>query len=159
MILFHGSILEIRQPDVAHSKENLDFGKGFYLTTHLEQARRWARRKALRTGGKAIVNRYELEDDLSDYKELRFFSEDEDWVKFVCACRRGGKDYEKYDLIIGGVADDKVFAAVDMYFRGIWDIDRTISELKFYKANDQICLVSQELIDQKLHFVVSEEVT
>ena len=32
MIVYHGSTIEVRHPDVNHSYRNLDFGKGFYET-------------------------------------------------------------------------------------------------------------------------------
>mgnify|MGYP002508638453 CR=1 FL=1 len=38
MILYHGSFLEISQPDLVHSRPNLDFGRGFYVTPLYEQA-------------------------------------------------------------------------------------------------------------------------
>ena len=40
-------------------------------------------------------------------------------LDFVCRCRDGEKDYQKYDLIFGKVANDKVFRVVDMYHTGI----------------------------------------
>lgn len=47
MTVYHGGILEIRNPDVTHSKKYLDFGKGFYVTSFPKQAERWAVRKAM----------------------------------------------------------------------------------------------------------------
>ncbi len=38
MILYHGSFLEISQPDLVHSRPNLDFGRGFYVTPMYAQA-------------------------------------------------------------------------------------------------------------------------
>lgn len=38
MIVYHASPFIIEKPDVNHSRENLDFGKGFYLTTLHDQA-------------------------------------------------------------------------------------------------------------------------
>ncbi|MBR3980337.1 MAG: DUF3990 domain-containing protein [Bacteroidales bacterium] len=32
MILYHTSTIEIRKPDILHSRSRLDFGIGFYLT-------------------------------------------------------------------------------------------------------------------------------
>ena len=43
MIVYHGSLDIIKQPDVLHSFTPLDFGRGFYVTTVREQAERWAR--------------------------------------------------------------------------------------------------------------------
>lgn len=41
MIVYHGSIEIIKNPDVVHSKKFLDFGQGFYLTTFESQAKKW----------------------------------------------------------------------------------------------------------------------
>ena len=35
MIVFHGSTLEIKTPDIMHSKGNLDFGVGFHVSETL----------------------------------------------------------------------------------------------------------------------------
>ncbi len=65
MIVYHGSTEIIKSPDILHSKKYLDFGEGFYLTTYEEQARKWAVRKAMRQEKTAIVNVYEMSDDLA----------------------------------------------------------------------------------------------
>ncbi len=155
MIVYHGSTLEITAPNVSFSKNYLDFGKGFYVTTFREQAEKWALRKALRQRTNAIVNVYEMNENLSNYKVLAFDKENEEWLDFVCACR-GGKDiYKNYDIIMGNVANDDVFKTIEMYFRGHWDKERTLKELRYYKLNDQICFINQNVLDEVLCFVKS----
>ncbi|MBR4690412.1 MAG: DUF3990 domain-containing protein [Bacteroidales bacterium] len=44
MILYHTSTIEIRKPDILHSRSRLDFGIGFYLTPVKEQAVRYGER-------------------------------------------------------------------------------------------------------------------
>lgn len=44
MILYHGSYLEISRPDLVHSRANVDFGPGFYVTPLYEQAVKWVGR-------------------------------------------------------------------------------------------------------------------
>lgn len=39
MMLYHGSYLAVVKPDIAHSRVNVDFGRGFYTTPLLEQVR------------------------------------------------------------------------------------------------------------------------
>jgi len=158
MRVYHGSSLEVQNPLTSLSKRSLDFGCGFYVTTFKSQAESWALRKAIRSNALAIVNIYELDEELSEYRKKEFLENNEEWVEFVCSCRRGGSEYQKYDLIIGGVANDKVYRVVDMYFRGIWDMERTLSEMSFYEHNDQICLINQELVDKHLTFIESYEV-
>ena len=48
MIVYHGSTEIIKNPDVVHSKKYLDFGRGFYITTFENQAKKWAVRKGMR---------------------------------------------------------------------------------------------------------------
>ena len=157
MIVYHGTTAEIENPDVNHSKRYLDFGKGFYLTSFEEQAKKWAMRKGLRQEKKAIVNVYELREDLTNYRVLTFDKENEQWLDFVCACRKGEELNQSYDIIIGSVADD-LFKTVDMYFRGLWDKKKVLSELRYYKMNDQICIVNQKTLDEVLKFKKSYEV-
>ena len=57
-----------------------------------------------------------------------------------------------YDIIIGAVADDDVFKSVNMYFRGLWDKQRTLEEIRFYKKNNQICITNQEVLEKVLTF-------
>lgn len=130
MILYHGTTKIIKHPDVLFSKNYLDFGKGFYLTSYQKQAEKWAMRKGLRQQLDAIVNVYELSDDLAEYKVLQFDKENEKWLDFVCACRKGEAIYQAYDVIIGAVANDDVFKTVDMYFRGLWDKEKALQELR-----------------------------
>lgn len=42
MILYHGSNLEIKSPQLLKIQRTLDFGKGFYTTSDFEQAKKWA---------------------------------------------------------------------------------------------------------------------
>lgn len=158
MIVYHGTTEVIENPDVNYSKKYLDFGKGFYLTTYEEQAKKWALRKALRRQKSAIVNVYELKDELDDANILSFDNEDEQWLDFVCACRKGELINQDYDIIIGNVADDDVFKTVDMYFRGLWDKQKVLKELRYYKMNDQICIVNQATLNAVLKFKEAYEV-
>ena len=41
MILYHGSSLEVVKPDLSHSRANVDFGRGSYVTPLYEQAVKW----------------------------------------------------------------------------------------------------------------------
>ncbi len=158
MIVYHGSTTEIRFPDNRHSQKYLDFGEGFYVTSYREQAERWARRKAMRKGGRAVVNVYELAENYDGLSVLTFNGNNERWLDFVCACRKGEDVYKSFDIVIGSVANDDVFRTIDMYFRGVWDKERTIGELRFYKLNDQYCLISQKAIDANLRFTGCYEV-
>lgn len=59
----------------------------------------------------------------------------------------GKDDYKNYDLIIGKVANDKVFRVVDMYHSGIWDKSRAIKEIRAYQIYNQIAFVSEKSLN------------
>ena len=44
MKLYHSSNLSVNKPDVIHSRDYLDFGKGFYLTSIHTQAVKYGQR-------------------------------------------------------------------------------------------------------------------
>ena len=88
MILFHGSPGIVSRPDVVHSRERVDFGKGFYTTPLREQAVNWCSRFKRR--GSAYLNVYELSENAFErFSVLRFDSYSNDWLDIVFACRRG----------------------------------------------------------------------
>ncbi len=152
MIVYHGSSEMVNHPDVFHSYRALDFGKGFYVTSVQEQAERWARRKADLTGGKAVVNRYRMNDDMAGLRVKTFTDDLTEWIDFVCDCRDEKEIYLQYDLIIGKVADDRVFRVVDMYHSGIWDKERALMEIRAYPNYDQTAFISQRAVDRLLVF-------
>ena len=158
MIVYHGSTEIIKNPDVSHSKKYLDFGKGFYITTFENQAKMGAARKGRRQEKTAIVNVYELSEKWAGFRVLSFGKENEKWLDFVCGCRKGQPLNAEYDIVIGNVADDDVFKTVDMYFRGLWDKEKVLSELRYYKMNNQICIANQEILNKLITFKRSYEV-
>ena len=159
MIVYHGSIITVDKPDVNHSYRPLDFGKGFYVTSVREQAERWAKRKAALLGSdKAIINVYEMKEKTEGLKVKSFAPDLMDWIDFVCECRDGKTEYQKYDLIYSKVANDRVFRVVDMYHTGIWDKERALKEIKVYPTYDQIAFITQEAIEKLLVFKFFQEV-
>ena len=73
MIVYHGSTEIIKSPDVVHSKKYLDFGRGFYITTFENQAKKWAVRKGMRQEKNAIENmdaKYLAEDLIENEPKL-----------------------------------------------------------------------------------------
>ena len=159
MIVYHGSLEIVRNPDISHSLRNLDFGKGFYVTSVREQAEKWAARKAdLLNQSHGIVNVYHFRDPDETYRVKEFADDLYEWINFVCACRDGSLIYQDYDIIKGKVADDKVFRVVNFYHLGIWEKDRAIREMKAYETYDQYAFITQNTIDHLLTFESSYEV-
>lgn len=58
MLVYHSSIVPVREPIVKAGRENLDFGQGFYITDIKEQAVRWASRMGRQLQEKSLLNIY-----------------------------------------------------------------------------------------------------
>lgn len=145
MILYHGSFLEVAKPDLVHSRHNVDFGCGFYVTPLYEQAVKWCG-KFKRRGKDGIISRYEYDESREvELKVLKFDSYSEEWLDFILNCR-SGKDLTNYDIIIGGVANDKVFNTVELFFDGLIDKKEAIKRLCYAKPNQQICLRTEKAL-------------
>lgn len=91
MKLYHSSDVSVPVPDTEHSRDFLDFGKGFYLTSIHEQAVRYAQR-FIRRSRDAWLNAYEFEFNPSEWKVMVFDSYNKDWLDFIAKCRSGNDE-------------------------------------------------------------------
>ena len=150
MILYHGSYVEIEQPDLEHSRNNVDFGRGFYTTPLYEQAEKWCG-KFKRRNQSGVVSKYRFDEEkMQNLKILKFDSYSEEWLDFILVCRKGN-DVTDYDLVIGGVANDKVFNTVELFFDGLIDKAEAIHRLRYEEPNLQMCFRTEKAIEG-LHF-------
>ena len=157
MILFHGSYIAIEKPNLSFSRDKIDFGKGFYTTPFKEQAKLWAERFK-ENNGHGFCSVYNFDESaLSKIKILEFETYSEEWLDFIAICRKG-EDTTDYDLVIGGVANDRVFNTLTLYFRTLLPKAEALRRLRYEKPNSQYCFRKQSVIDQYLKFVKSEEV-
>lgn len=150
MKLFHGSNVRIDSISLAMCRPYKDFGRGFYLTDIKEQAERMAVRVARIYGGTPVVNSYEIEDDFRDIPDLRIkdFGEQttEEWAKFVMNNRSRAFTDEKsdlcnkdnkYDIVIGPVADDNMALLFRQYENEIIDFDTLLKGMIYKKTSSQ----------------------
>lgn len=107
MEVYHASTVVVDRPDTTHSRSFLDFGPGFYVTTILDQAQKYGARFS-RRGKNAVLNIYQLADDLSKY------------------------------------------------FAGDINKDECLRRLIFEEPNNQICIRSQQVLDECLTFKCSK---
>lgn len=153
MRLYHSSNTIVKKPDTLHSRNFLDFGKGFYLTSIHEQAVKYAQR-FIRRNHQAWLNSYDFECDLSEWKVCKFENYDREWLQYVSKCR-AGEDVSDYDIVIGGIANDKVIQTLDRYFEGELSENETLGLLKYEKPNIQYCIRSQSMLDKCLKHIES----
>ena len=117
MRVYHGSTIAIEHPIAAAGRRLLDFGQGFYVTDIKMQADSWAELMQRIREEAGIVNVYELDMDRvkATFLYYRFEHYDNEWLQFIVANRMGRKDVEYYDVVEGGVANDRVIDAVEFY--------------------------------------------
>ena len=154
MKLYHSSNVSVEIPDIVHSRDYLDFGKGFYLTSLYDQAVKYAQR-FIRRQNNAWLNTYEFIYEPSKWKILEFNAYDKEWLDFVSKCR-AGEDTSDYDIVIGGIANDKVIQTLDRYFEGELSEEETLGQLKYEKPNNQYCIRSQKALDECLKHLKSQ---
>ena len=159
MRLYHGSIVIVRRPSVVKGRNSVDFGPGFYTTTSLEQAKKWAELKKRRENAEhGIVSVYEVPDDIVDsrFKVRHFYGADRDWLDFIVENRKGN-GVGGYDLTMGPVANDQLYATIRLYEQGVITAEAAIEMLKTHVLFDQLAFHSSEVADC-LRFVEWHEV-
>lgn len=137
--IYHGSIEEVRNPEIRPANRSLDYGQGFYTTTSFEQAKNLViRRMKDKKVNVGYVNVYELDDDqIKHLNSLIFEGPSPEWVNFVMKNRMNRDFIHDYDVVYGPVADDSVYTQFTLYEGGIISMSTLIQELKTYKLVDQ----------------------
>lgn len=138
MKVYHGSSVAVNVPEIRRGRFSKDFGDGFYCTTLLEQAQRWASRKK-----PSVVSLYEYLPS-EGLKVLEFTEMTDDWLDFIVNCRRGAS--HDYDIVIGAMANDQVFNYINDYVDGILTKEQFWVLAKFKKPTNQICFCSENAL-------------
>jgi len=149
MKLYHGSTIGVEKPDLQKCRQATDFGRAFYTTTSFEQAAKWAKIKQKRAKSKtaAVSKTYTLFDCLYavDYKVRHFEKANKEWLVFVINNRRGIPT-EQYDLVMGPVANDSLYATILLYEQGVISADAAIEQLKTYTLFDQLSFHTEKAL-------------
>ena len=158
MILYHGSLDAIEKPDISFSRNNTDFGKGFYTTTIKSQAEKWADRFKRRFGY-GTLSIYEVDETklLKNTSVLEFETYSVEWLEYIANCRQGTIN-TNHDLVIGGIANDDVYTTLTLYFRGYIGKEEAIKRLRYEKPNIQYCFKSQNVIDKFIKYTGAETI-
>ena len=158
--LYHGSYLSVPYPLTSVGRRELDFGPGFYVTSLREQAERWARRVCvIRAVDTPILSVYEFDKANlpTGVRCLCLEHYDQEWLDFIVSSRRGEEPWKDYDIIEGGVANDRVVDTINLYIAGLMELSTALRELSKHQPNNQICILSQDLINKYLIFDGTEE--
>ena len=150
MILYHGSTVVVDSPKIIIPNRTLDFGVGFYTTANYAQAVAFAdivmRRRKQDVQYISIFD-FDMDQALNTLSVLEFKEPDEDWFDFVCQNRNGTYSGSKYDVAIGAVANDKVYATIGLFESGILSKEQAIESFKINPLYDQVVLKSDSALD------------
>lgn len=161
MKIYHGGFSEVSSPKILEPSRAMDFGNGFYATTSFEQAKKWALIKKDRFHyEKAIVSAFEVDSEIFKTAKIKskvFNKADEEWLDFVMANRQNIHFFYDYDVVMGAVANDNVYASLNLYEDGFLSKKELLDELMAWKYVDQICFHTEKSLEY-LKFIKSEEV-
>ncbi len=150
MEVYHTSSVRVENPDTKHSRKSLDFGPGFYIT-HLRHQAELYGNKFLKLKKPAFLNVYEMKEDWTGWKVKTFESYDREWLDFVLDCR-DCKVVGDYDMVVGGIANDKVFDTLTLLLNDYINKDEALRRLTYEKPNIQYCIRTEAMIKDILTF-------
>jgi len=145
MKIFHGSYTAISEIDLVKGRNNLDFGKGFYVTNIRSQAEFWATRMGRLYKTDGVVSEFEFYENAFEHYELkvlRFSDYTEHWLDFAVLNRdpKSPIPAHDYDIVEGPVANDDVNDHINDYLAGFVSKADFLKELAHHKPTHQICL-------------------
>ena len=159
MKLYHGSNTRINSINLAMCRPYKDFGTGFYLTDKKEQAERMAARVSRIYGGTPVLNVFEIQDDFKSLTEINIkdFGEQttEEWARFVMNNRNQKFDNirdilcnrdNKYDIVIGPVADDNMALLFRQYENEMIDFQTLLNGMIYKKTSSQYSFHTEKSI-------------
>ena len=174
MVLYHGSYMPVEHIDLGRCSVGKDFGRGFYVTTDLEQARRFipnsirkARQDGKITGEQTFgyVSTFVFHGNPKDFQYYDFPNADEAWLRFVVSNRGSffaseeipfiqDKRLTSAEIISGKVANDNTNMVIDAYLGGVYgplndpmSIATALRLLRPEYLKDQFCFLTQHAIN------------
>lgn len=142
MRLYHGALERVERPRIMPRElyRPLDFGTGFYATLDLEQAKRWVcnRLRHFKKDGCGFVSVYEFDDTAaSGLSVKKFDGVCIEWLRFIVANRLCYNVAHDFDIVVGPVANDRVYTVLTLYEGGYYDENVAMEKMKGYRLANQ----------------------
>ena len=162
MRLYHGSLEKVESPRILPRALYcpLDFGTGFYTTSDYEQARKWVvnRLRHSSVAKTGFVSVYDFDETLSlDLRVKRFNGVTVEWLRFIAANRLDFNIEHGFDVVIGPVADDRVYTVLSLFEGGYIDEQSAMARMKAYRLANQYLFHTERSLSL-LRYVSSLEV-
>ena len=162
IVLFHGTPNKIVQPVFGGGEDKHDYGKGFYLTEHIELAKEWAVCRPNDANG--WVHTFELDTEglkILDFQEHNVLSWLAELMKHRDAAdsrryhmlagkfiEKYGIDTSEYDVIRGWRANASYFYIAREFVRDNIDLDILEELLSLGGLGIQYCIKSEKAYAQ-----------
>lgn len=153
LVLFHGSKDGLKEVLSTGSRDNCDFGKGFYLGENYYQGLSFVCEIP-----KSSV--YSFHFSLDNLKIKRFGC-DLDWMLAICYYRGKLKEYassdrvdqileetESADVIVAPIADNKMFYVMTQFTEGEINADAALHSLSASKLGMQYIIKTERAVDR-----------
>ena len=167
--VYHGSYMEVKNPDLSKCKNGKDFGKGFYITTDKQQAIKFSKLIADRYNAPyGVLNEYLL-SDINNLKYYAFENTDLNWLNCIVGNRRKqygylAKEWKSYDILSGKIANDDTSTVINAYLLGIYGEigsqhagNTAIFNLEPENLKNQLCFKTDPAL-KRLKFIKSEKI-
>jgi hypothetical protein len=139
MIIYHGGYCAIENPKIRDSKNNKDFGRGFYCTELRTQADKWAKRFDT-----PIVSVYEYTPNTS-LDMLTFGTMSDEWLEFIVDCRSGKP--HGHAIVEGAMANDQVWNYIADFIDGVLTREQFWVLAKFKHPTHQIAFCAESALE------------
>lgn len=147
MKIYHGSTFKVEEPNIGVLNFKTDFGKGFYTTSDIDQAKKWAIIKKRRTNSEnAFINVYEYTIN-KNLEILNFEKANGKWLDFIYDNRRSNTLIHQYDVVKGPVANDNLFGTLKLFEDNEITKKETLKRLKTYKLSNQISFHTKDALN------------
>ena len=171
MLLYHGSYTAIEKIDLKLCADGKDFGKGFYLTSDLQQARSFVMASVAKSKAQGIVpleqnhgfiTSFRFHPIVNDLKIHQFCDADREWLWFIAQNRRKKlisvlethlSGIPDSDIIVGKVANDQTNPVITAYLNGLFGdvlsedaVQDAIKRLMPDHLVDQYCFLTEKAI-------------
>ncbi len=163
LILYHGSQKIVKKPEFKAGNEHNDYGRGFYMTEHIELAKEWS----VTESDDGFVNKYSFKLDglnilnLSDnnynilhwlallvnYREIRLstpiMKEGAKWLisNYLLSL-------DDVDLMIGYRADDSYFSFARSFLSNEISLEQLSRAMRLGKLGEQYVLKSRKAFER-----------
>ena len=159
MVLYHGSDIVVRNPDIRAGKPNNDYGRGFYCTEDIELGREWSCSRGKGTG---ILNVYKLHSESLNIIDLSTNTNALQWITLLLKHRKfditGSVARSAYswlikhcsidigyaDVIVGYRADDSYFSYAKDFINNALSLEELDKALRLGNLGKQVVLKSDK---------------